>query len=135
MIKQRLPEHFLQDGVKFGGQIVLSFVVNIGLTALGHEVFRLPEEAAYLIALIFVFLMNFFLLRYFLFGKTAGSLKAQLVVFTLSTIAFRSLEYGAFLLLHTRAGFHYLVVTVGVSVVFTLIKYSFYRYRVFRPVA
>ncbi len=110
---------------------MVSFTLNLGLSALLHEVVRAPEELAFAVALVVVFAVNFLACRYLIFDAAGGNLYRQLVAFALSSLVFRGLEYVAFLLLHSVAGVHYLVAIAAVLGISMIGKFLFYRGAVF----
>ena len=117
--------------VRFAALAGLSFVTNLGLTALLHEVCCLPEEAAFGIALLTVFAMNFLACRYVVFEGREDRPAPQLALFTLSSAGFRGAEYLAFLLVHSWLGTPYLVAVTLVLGASFVVKFFFYRLVVF----
>jgi putative flippase GtrA len=129
-----VPRTFtVKSAVRFLGMSALGFVLNPGITALLHEVGQVPVNIAYAVALCTVFVVNFLLLRYIIYGKTTGSPHGQLAGFAASTLAFRIGEYILFLTLSAFIKVHYIVLIIGISVVFTVLKYLFYGSTIFRP--
>ncbi len=119
---------------KFIGFITLSalsFAVNIGITALCHELLHLPEELAYAIALVTIFWQNFLLCRYVVFRSSHRPFWPQVGAFTAATIQFRLAEYLVWLLLLHLLHLHYLVAVILVSGFFTILKFFFLGNRVF----
>lgn len=105
----------------------LCFIVNLGLTVLLTEVFRVYEEISYAVALSTVFLMNFFLMRYYIYRSSEGNLASQFVLYAGSAVAFRGIEYGCFLFIHSWMGIPYgaaIVVIQGFSAVSKFIYYK-----------
>lgn len=117
--------------VRFGLLGALSFALNLGLTALFHEVLGLAEEAAFAGALILVFAVNFASCRYVVFAGPQAEVGPQLVLYTLSALFFRGAEYLSFLLLHTWLGVPYLVAVAAVLILWFLIKFTYYGRVVF----
>jgi len=120
---------------RFGALGGIGFVVNFGLTALLHEVAQLSAELAFAIALVVVFFGNFLSCRYLVFDDTAGDFKRQLLHYALASFGFRFAQWVSFLALHTWLGLPYLLAVAIVLASWFLIKFSFYRAFVFRPVA
>ena len=106
----------------------LSFVVNVGLTIVLHEVCVLPEELAYAVALVVVFLMNFFAMRHYIYNGTRGTVGRQFAVYTGSAIGFRLSEYVVFLVLHTWLLGDYRMVVIGIATVAASAKFLYYRF-------
>lgn len=117
----------------YGGMSALSFAVNLGLTVFLHEVVRAPAEAAYAAALVVVFVMNFMISRHMVFRAASGDPVRQGVVFLVSALSFRGVEYLLFLLLHTVLGVWYVAAVIGISVPMTLVKFVFHGKVVFVP--
>ncbi|MFC1572480.1 GtrA family protein [Candidatus Eisenbacteria bacterium] len=111
---------------------VISFSINLGLTALLHEVFAIDERVSFAIALVVVFVVNFLMQRYYVYRAAGGSARRQLVLYLLSSLGFRGSEYLAFLLVHSVLGVHYLISVVGVLGVSFMAKFFFYGTVVFR---
>ena len=95
----------------------LSFASIFVLTVLLHEVLIITEELAYGITLVVVFAMNFSLMRFWVYRHTRHEKNAlrQLGLTALASLAFRLLEFGGFLLLHTWIGVYYLIAMVIVN--------------------
>lgn len=110
---------------------VLSMVVNFGLTIALHELARWPEELAYAVALVTVLLMNFVLLRSYVFSARHIEPGRQLALFALSTAGFRLSEYLAFLLLHTWLGMYYVLAMFLVQGTAFVTKFFYYGRLVF----
>lgn len=111
---------------------VVSFGLNLGITAAGHEWLGLPEELAFLISLGTVMVINFLACRYLIFEASEGSATQQAIRFLASAIGFRSAEYLTFLAIHTWLGVHYLIAVTGVLGFFFVAKFLFFGRFVFR---
>lgn len=109
-----------------------SFVFIIGATAALHEVLGVSETLSPAIAMVAALVVNFTLLRVWVFpGQTVhwGRQFAETVV---TSAAFRLLEYGIFLVLHLGLNVNYLIAT-GVSVCLSALgKFGVYREVVFK---
>ncbi len=104
-----------------------SFSLNLGITAVLHEVFGVSPEFAFAAALVTVFCVNFSIMRWWVFRGTPRPLLDQLLGFGLSSLFFRGSEYLGYLLLYRWADLTYLVaVLVVISVSFGL-KYVVYN--------
>lgn len=121
-----------RSGMRFGLLGVASSITTLGITALCHEVFSIPEELAYLLALATAILQNFFGMRYYVYPETTQPILKQFLYFLTSSLSFRTIEYVAFLFLHTWAGVHYLIATVFIMLLSFISKFFFYRHKVFR---
>ena len=109
----------------------LSFVTNLGLTVLLTEVVNLPEELSFAVALMVVFLLNFFFMRYYIYTGCEGSAKRQFAMYIFSAIGFRGTEYVAFLMIHTWLGVQYAVAITGIQVWSSIVKFFYYGGLVF----
>jgi putative flippase GtrA len=109
-----------------------SFAFIIGATAGLHEVLGVSETLSPAIAMVAALVVNFTLLRVWVFpGQTVhwGRQFAETVV---TSAAFRLLEYGIFLVLHLGFDVNYLIAT-GVSVCLSALgKFGVYREVVFK---
>lgn len=110
----------------------LSFVTNLGLTVFLTEVITFPEEVSYAIALVTVFVMNFLFMRYYIYVSREGSAKRQFMMYTLSAIGFRGLEYISFLMIHTWFGVQYALAIIEIQVCSSIVKFFYYKVVVFR---
>ncbi len=115
----------------FGLLGVASFSLNLGLSALLHEMIGASTELSFGISLTVVFIVNFLACRYLIFDAAGGNPLRQLIAFALSSLVFRGMEYVAFLLLHTVIGIHYLAAITAVLGVSAISKFLFYRGAVF----
>jgi putative flippase GtrA len=106
----------------------LSFLVIFGMTIFVHEVLGTSTEVAFSAALIAVFVMNFFMLRYYIYQGSDNPVGRQFLEYTGSAISFRGLEYVSFLLLHTWYEYEYRLVVLAVLVCSTIMKFLWYRY-------
>ena len=109
----------------------LSFSVNFFLTIFLHENLRIREEWAFAIVLALTTVMNFLLLRYFVYPGRHGAFVKQFGLFTASSLGFRCLEYSLFLVFHTWFGFAYRLVILGTLVATFVTKYFYYGAVVF----
>lgn len=120
-----------QPGVRFLLLGIASFLLTLGATAFFHELANLAEETAYLLAILIVFVCNFFGARIYVFESRHKPILKQFTQFAGSSLLFRGAEYLAFILLHTLLGLYYLLATVIVMTVSFICKYLFYKTRVF----
>lgn len=124
-----LPQSF----GRFAVVSAVSFAFIVGTTALLHEVVRLPPEAAYGIALVLVFLLNFSLMRNWAYAHTRAdrSARSQFLLAALTSVGFRVSEFLAFAIVHTWLGVYYLAAVVGIMVVSNLSKFAVFHSVVF----
>ncbi|MGD8451832.1 MAG: GtrA family protein [Phycisphaerae bacterium] len=122
----------LSSFIRFCGLTVLSAGVNFGLAIFLHEVVHFSAELAYGLSLITVFVMNFFIMRHFIFaGGRAGHPGRQLALHAAAAVGFRGGEYLAFLGLHTVLGLYYIWAMITVQTASFFAKYVFYGTVVF----
>ncbi|MBN1513149.1 MAG: methyltransferase domain-containing protein, partial [Phycisphaerae bacterium] len=117
---------------RFGLLAVVSALLSFGLTIGLHELAGVPAYAAYAVALVVTFLVNFAAMRYAVFVAHTGSARGQLALHGLTAISFRAGEYAAFLLLHSCLGLHYVLAMVAIQGLSFLGKFFVYRNVVFR---
>jgi putative flippase GtrA len=117
--------------LKFATLGLLGFAVNVGITALTHEVLGAPPEVAFAVALLIVLGLNFISSRYLIFEAATGSAKHQLFRYVLASAGFRVSEYLGFLVIHTLAGVPYLPAALVVLGISFFIKFFFYDRVVF----
>lgn len=108
----------------------MTFLLYVGLTALLHEVWELPETAAFAIAIAIVYVLNFFLARHFVYDSSGG-IGTQATRFLFVSLAARACEYAAFAVLHVWLGLYYLLSIVLVTAVSVVVKFFVYRSMVF----
>jgi putative flippase GtrA len=112
----------------------VSFSANFGLTVLLHEVMGVREELAFALVLALTTVMNFVLMRTFVYPGRKGRLLAQFGLFVVSSLGFRSVEYACFLVFHTWLGLAYKLVLVGTLTTTFVTKFFYYGSVVFnRP--
>jgi hypothetical protein len=105
----------------------VSFVTHLGLTVGLHEWGRLPEEAAFALALAAVLVLNFLGMRWYVYETQAGALWPQCGRYLCSACGFRAAEYGAFVLWHTWYGSEYRLTVVSILVMSAALKFFYYR--------
>jgi putative flippase GtrA len=108
-----------------------SFCFVIGATAALHELVGVSETLAPAIALVAALVVNFVVLRTWVFPGQSVHWGRQLAETAITSAAFRALEYGIFLALHLGLGLNYLLAT-GASVCLSALgKFGVYREIVF----
>jgi hypothetical protein len=103
-----------------------SFVTNFGLTLALHEWGQVSEEAAFAMALAVVLVMNFLVMRWYIYEAQTGSIWQQFGLYLGSACAFRATEYGAFLVWHTWYGSDYRLTVIGIMVISAVLKFLYY---------
>ncbi len=117
---------------RFGLLAVFSAMMSFGLTIGLHELAGVPASAAYAVALLVAFVVNFLAMRYAVFVAHTGSARGQFALHGLTAITFRAGEYAAFLLLHSCLDLHYILAMVVIQGLSFLGKFFVYRNIVFR---
>ena len=105
----------------------VSFVTNFGLTLALHEWCQLSEEVSFATALAVVLVMNFLVMRWYIYEGKSGTLWQQFGLYLGSACVFRASEYGAFLIWHTWYGSDYRLVAVSIMTISAGIKFFYYR--------
>mgnify|MGYP001333867415 FL=1 len=126
----------LQHKLKLGalGRFLVGGLVSSGVTlattASLHELVAVPERLAAALGLATALVVNFVVLRFFVFRGTNLPLGRQLLVFLGSSGVFRGFEYAGFIVLHLLS-VYYLLALVVVQGVSFIVKYFFYDKFVF----
>jgi putative flippase GtrA len=108
-----------------------SFAFVIGSTAALHELVGLSETLAPALALILAFVVNFTLLRTWVFAGQSAPVGRQMAETAVTSLLFRVLEYGLFLIGHLALGVDYLIATGASVCISALAKFFVYREIVF----
>lgn len=121
----------LADIPRYAIASAFSFVFVIGSTAGLHELIGLSETLSPAVALALAFLVNFALLRLWVFPGQSASVGRQMAETAVTSLLFRGFEYGLFLVGHLGLGIDYLVATGASVCVSALGKFFVYREIVF----
>jgi putative flippase GtrA len=127
----RGPVRALTDMPRYAAASAFSFVFVIGCTAGLHEVVGLSETLSPAVALVLAFVVNFALLRTWVFPGQSASIGRQMAETAVASLLFRVLEYGLFLIAHLGLGIDYLIATGASVCVSALGKFFVYREIVF----
>jgi putative flippase GtrA len=119
------------DMPRYAVASAFSFVFIIACTAGLHELAGLSETLSPALALVLAFVVNFALLRAWVFPGQSASVGRQLAETALTSLLFRALEYGLFLIGHLGLGIDYLVATGASVCISALGKFFVYREIVF----
>lgn len=111
---------------------VLSSAVVLGVTALLRESGIAGERVAAAIGLATSLVVNFHVMRRFVFGGEQRPVARQALEFLASSGAFRGLEYLAFLALNAVFHVHYLIALVLVLGTSFGLKFLVYEGWIFR---
>lgn len=119
---------------RLGVVAVGSFFTNVLLTVFLTEWFKLQPAQAFAVVLVLIFLINFWVTRYWVFSdRVDGSnIWKQLIRCVSVSASFRCLEWLAFYLLVDLFRFHYVVTLVGVLCFSFVLKSLIYERFVFR---
>lgn len=120
------------ETLRYAAVAVFSFVWIMSTAALGAEVVGLPERLAVAVALASALVINFTLLRLFVFPGQSAGIGPQFAATAATSISFRLVEYGIFLALDGLAGLHYLPATALAVIISAGGKFVVYRNVVFR---
>jgi putative flippase GtrA len=120
------------EGLRYAMVAVFSFTWIIGCSAFLHEVAGTSEQLAVAVALATALIVNFTLLRLFVFPGQSMSLVGQFAAVAVTSASFRLFEYGLFLLLGALLGLFYLAATALAVLVSAVAKFLVYRNLVFR---
>ena len=121
----------LSRAPRFLGLSGVSFLTNVGLTVLLKEKARLAPEAAFAIAIVVVFCINFLACRYVVFDARAQDFRRQLLLFAMASGGFRGAEYLAFVVAHRLLAIHYVVALVAILALSMTAKFVFYQRVIF----
>ena len=117
---------------KYAVASAFSFVFIIGTTAALHEVLGVSETLSPAIAMVAAVVVNFVILRVWVFPGQTVHWGRQLAETLVTSAAFRVLEYAIFLALHLGLDVNYLVATGASVCISALGKFGVYREVVFR---
>lgn len=104
-----------------------SAAMSLGFPVLLHEALGVRQTAAVAVSQSTVLLVNFLMIRVFVFRSTRAG-RRDLGVYLASAASFRGGEYLLFLLLFERAGLYYVAALVLTLATSTLIKFFWYRF-------
>ncbi len=117
---------------KYAVASAFSFVFIIGATAALHEVLGVSETLSPAIAMVAAVVVNFVILRVWVFPGQTVHWGRQLAETLVTSAAFRVLEYAIFLALHLGLDVNYLIATGASVCISALGKFGVYREVVFR---
>ncbi|GAA0467178.1 hypothetical protein GCM10009096_04900 [Parasphingorhabdus litoris] len=103
-----------------------SATITLGIPIFLHEIFGVQEKIAVLVAFVVAYMVNFLSLRRVVFSS-AGTVRGDFLKFALSSLAFRTSEYLAFLLLHEMLNMTYILALLIVLTTATFLKFFWYR--------
>lgn len=112
--------------LRFAVSTGLSASVTIGLPVLLHEFAGIRPSVAVAISQCSVLLLNFVMIRTFVFRSTRSH-QVDFLYYAGSAAAFRGLEYVLFLLLYQFAGLFYVSALLCTLAVSTVAKFFWFR--------
>jgi putative flippase GtrA len=121
--------HLLQL-TRFAISSGMSATLSLALPILLHEVGKVDENAAVAVGFVSAYVMNFFMLRVFVF-KSKGGIFSQIVKYVPVNGFFRLAEFSFFLILNNLLSLNYILAVASVLFVSTVLKFFGYR-RLFR---
>lgn len=110
---------------------IVSFVANLGIVAGLHQGLDVLPWVAVAVAMATVTVMNFVFMRQYVFDGKDGHWPRQFVAFVASIAGFRVVEYVLFVVLNSVLGLPVMPVYAGVLVLSFVIKFVYFRTRVF----
>ncbi|WP_045215331.1 GtrA family protein [Desulfonatronovibrio magnus] len=122
-----------QNFKKYIAVSLVGFTLSLGLTIFLHEICRLDPERAYAVALISVFIINFALMRYWVYShtRTQSCALKQFTLMATSSALFRLIEYIVFIFLYGWLGIHYVLSILTIMSISAFSKFFFYNSFVF----
>jgi putative flippase GtrA len=107
-----------------------SFVINLGLAAVFHEMLFLAEWLAVALSLSIVFFVNFVVAKFAVF-KSQGPWKKELPNFLFLSLLSRVFEYAMFLVLFGILSINYLFAIMLSQILSFVLKFFIYKRYVF----
>lgn len=128
-----VPRDRLIRLLRFGSGAAVSFIGTLAVTYVATEWLGAQEEFSFAIAVVVMFFVNFFYLRYVVFLSTHTKWLPQMRNFLAASVGFRVAEYLAFLILLNAFHVHYMLSVVCVLGVSFLVKFQLFDKHVFGP--
>jgi len=104
----------------------ISFTTNLCITAGLHELAGVSPDVSFAVGLATVFVLNFAVMRWWVFPGSGLSMARQLAGFALMSAGFRGSEFLVFLLLRHVGGAYYLIAAGGALALSMIVKYFVY---------
>lgn len=117
--------------VRFALLSAISYVLNLALTCLFHEVIGLAEVWAYLPTIAILIIFNFFTVRTFVYEKQTGSMLKQFSAFVGAVAGFRLLEFATYSAVVCVLLIDYRIAIGVLNPLFAVAKYLWLRTAVF----
>ena len=106
-----------------------SYLIVAIITTTLHEVLGVMESNSFATALVVVFVINFFVLRNYVF-KSESNTSSAAIKFFISSLFFRGFEYILFIII-LDLGVYYMTSLTVSMVVSVISKYFVYKYAVY----
>ena len=103
----------------------LSYLIVTTITVTLHEIFGITKSSSFAFGLIVVFIINFIILRVFVF-KSEGPAGFAVIKFFLASIFFRGFEYALFIVIFNLGVYYIISLTISM-VVSVVLKYFVYK--------
>ena len=107
--------------IKFLGIGIISLSLIIFLSFIFNSFLMLSENLSTLFALIIIFILNFFLINYFVFKAKQNN--HNFLKYTLTSLFFRSTEYFLFFVLNSYLNVHFLLITFSILIISFFLKF------------
>jgi putative flippase GtrA len=91
-----------------------------------HEIMRLPANLSVGIGFLSAYVLNFVMLRSFVFRSSSTFRSDAMRYFPINAV-FRFTEYFFFLILHSGIGINYIVANLTILTISTFVKFFSYR--------
>jgi putative flippase GtrA len=129
-MKREFAGRIAAEAGRFVGFGLISYGLGIGLSAFFREVLGLHEEVSVAFTLVILFVVNFWLVRRFVF-RSLGHKVNQFVRFVSMSLTMRGAEYVMFLGFLRVMHHHYLLALTLAMVLSACGKFLLYRNVVF----
>ena len=107
--------------IKFLGIGIISLSLIIFLSFIFNSFLMLSENLSTLFALIIMFILNFFLITYFVFKAKQNN--HNFLKYTLTSLFYRSTEYFLFFVLNNYLNVHFLLIMFSVLIISFFLKF------------
>lgn len=103
----------------------LSYLIVTTITVTLYEIFGLTEFNSFAFGLVVVFIINFIILRNFVF-KSEGPAGFAVIKFFMASLFFRGFEYVLFIII-LDLGVHYIITLTLSMFISVILKYFIYK--------
>ena len=124
---EKLSRNVKKDEVvRYLASTAFSAMMTVLLPTILHEVFRIAEDIAVAVSLATALVVNFLIMRHFVF-RSAGHAGKQFAVFVLSSFSFRLAEFILFMIAFKILGIHYIIALLVSLSISSIVKFFFHR--------